>query len=173
MSGAEAVPVPGRTLEQLFIPGLRLGWTFHDRRSMAAPYREPQPDPEVVREQIAERAASAQVRYARARRWLVKPSLAAGLILLLLGGYAAGSGRMAVGTVTMTGAIVVTCSGLGYTIRCWWQRGRTAAARPEGSYRRELAAWQQRAATHEQAEAGAYRPCTAVVGHGPADASDR
>ena len=160
MTGAEAVPVPGRTLEQLFIPGLRLGWTFHDRRTLTAPYREPQPDPEVVREQIAERAASAQVRYARARRWLVKPSLAAGLILLLLGGYAAGSGRMAVGTVTMTGAIVVTCSGLGYTIRCWWQRGRTAAARPEGSYRRELAAWQQRAATHEQA-------VLARIGHVP------
>ena len=152
MTSAEAVPVPGRTLERLFIPGLRLGWTFRDRRSLAAPYREPQPDPEVVREQISERAASAQVRYARARRWLIKPSLAAGLILLLLGGYALGSGRMAAGTVTLIGAVAVTVSGLGYTIRCWWRRGRTAAARPEESYRRELAAWQQRVVTHEQAE---------------------
>src|SRR5436305_11954430 len=111
MTSAEAVPVPGRVLERLFIPGLRLGWTFRDRRSLAAPYREPQPEPEIVRDQIAERAASARVRYARARRWLIKPSLAAGLILLLLAGYALGRGRMAAGVVILIGAVAVPLSG--------------------------------------------------------------
>ena len=86
----QPVPSAGRSLERLFTPGIRLGWTFRDRRSLTAPYPEPQPDPELLREQMAERAAVAQARYARARRWVIKPSLAFGLLLLLLAGYAEG-----------------------------------------------------------------------------------
>jgi hypothetical protein len=46
----------------------------------------------------------------------------------------------------------VTCSGLGYTVRCWWRRGRTAAAEPEQTYRKALEAWQQEASDHQRAE---------------------
>ena len=84
--GVQPVLPAGRPPERLFAPGIRLGWTFRDRRALASPYREPQPDPDVLREQMAERAAIAQSRYALARRWMIKPSLAAGLLLLLLAG---------------------------------------------------------------------------------------
>jgi len=150
--GAEPVPLPGRVLERLFTPGARLGWTFRDLHRLVAPFPEPEPDPEEVRKQAAERAASAQVRYARARHWLIKPSLAVGLILLLLAGYAMGRGRTVTATMNLIAAVVVAGSGLGYTVRCWWRRGRTAAARPEQKYRRTLEAWQERAADHQQAE---------------------
>jgi hypothetical protein len=46
----------------------------------------------------------------------------------------------------------VAVSGPGYTIRCWWRKTRTGAARPERSYRKAVEAWRQRAATHERAE---------------------
>lgn len=53
----------GRALERLFTPGARLGWTFRDHHSLAAPY--PEPDPGQMREQIAERAAAAAARHVR------------------------------------------------------------------------------------------------------------
>jgi hypothetical protein len=36
---------PALPLERVFAPGIRLGWTFRDRRVPAAPYREPSPTP--------------------------------------------------------------------------------------------------------------------------------
>lgn len=65
----------GRSLERLFTPGIRLGWTFRDRSSLGTPYLEPAPDPGLVHKQIAERVAITQSRHARARRWVIKPSL--------------------------------------------------------------------------------------------------
>jgi hypothetical protein len=153
MSVQPALPV-GRALERLFTPGIRLGWTFRDRDGLTAPYPEPQPDPEILREQTAERAVAAQASYARARRWVIKPSLALGLFLLLLAGYAEGRKSTTDAATTLAAAIIVTGSGLGYTIRCWWRRGRTAAARPEQKYRKAVEAWQQRAADHQRAELG-------------------
>jgi hypothetical protein len=144
----------GRALERLFTPGIRLGWTFRDRHGLTAPYPEPQPDPEVLREQTAERAVAAQASYVRARRWVIKPSLVLGLGLLLLAGYAEGRKSATDAAPALAAAIIVTVSGLGYTIRCWWRRGRTAAARPEQKYQKALEAWQQRASDHQQAELG-------------------
>jgi hypothetical protein len=151
MSVQPALPA-GRALERLFTPGIRLGWTFRDRNGLTAPYPEPEPNPEVLRKQTAERAAAAQASYARARRWVIKPSLALGLLLLLLAGYAEGKKNTTDGATTLAAALIVTCSGLGYTVRCWWRRGRTAAAEPEQNYRKALEAWQQRATDHQQAE---------------------
>src|SRR6266567_6976269 len=108
MTGAEPAPVSRRALERLFVPGPRLGWTFRDLRRLVTPFHEPEPNPEIVREQAAERAVSAQVRYARARRWLIKPSLAAGLILLLPAGYDMDRGRAAAGLVILIAAVTVT-----------------------------------------------------------------
>ena len=148
----QPVPLAGRALERLFTPGARLGWIFRDLRQLAAPFSEPEPDPGETREQAAARAAAAQASYARARRWLIKPSLALGLVLLLLAGYAEGSDHAVAAAVTLVAAVAVWGSGLGYTIRCWWRQRRTAAAQPEQEYRQALQAWQQRAVAHQQAE---------------------
>jgi len=87
-------------------------------RPMEGP--EPQPDPGVLHDQIAERAAVAQSRYAFARRWLIKPSLAAGflLLLLLLAGYANDTQGASEATLTLAAAAAAAGSGLGYTVRC-------------------------------------------------------
>ncbi len=142
----------GRALERLFTPGIRLGWTFRDRNSLGTPFLEPHPDPGFIDKQIAERVAITQSRYARARRWVIKPSLVLGLVLLLLAGYKNGTHRAGAGYVLLAAAVIVTGSGLGYTIRSWWRKRRAAAARPERSYRKAVQAWQQRAIAHEQAE---------------------
>jgi hypothetical protein len=142
----------GRALERLFAPGIRLGWTFRDRRTLAAPYREPRPDPARVSEDLAERAVVSAASYARARRWMVKPSLLAGLVLLLLAGYAQGAHQFAATFAALAGAVVVAGSGALYTIRCRWRQDRAAAAAPEQSYRQALADWQRRADAHQAAE---------------------
>jgi hypothetical protein len=142
----------GRALERLFAPGIRLGWTFRDRHALAAPYREPRPDPERVSKDLAERTVVAAASYARAQRWVIKPSLLAGLILLLLAGYARGAHQRAGAYAALAGATVVAGSGLGYTIRCRWRQDRTAAVRPEQSYRQALEDWQRRADAHTEAE---------------------
>jgi hypothetical protein len=61
------------TQAMLFTPGARLGWIFRDRRTLLAPYPEPAPDLEQLREQPAASTAAAQARYARVRRWAGKP----------------------------------------------------------------------------------------------------
>src|SRR5690348_5909079 len=66
----------------LFTPGARLGWIFRDRRTLLAPYPEPEPDAAQLREQAAARTTAAQARYAKARRWAGKPSLIAAVILV-------------------------------------------------------------------------------------------
>jgi hypothetical protein len=139
-------------LERLFAPGIRLGWTFRDRRAQATPYREPPPDLDVLQNQMTERAAVAQSRSAFARRWVIKPSLVAGFLFLLVAGYANDTHRHTQASLILAAAVVVAGSGLGYTVRSWWRRVRTSAARPERRYRKELQAWQQRAARWQQAE---------------------
>lgn len=59
----------------LFTPGTRLGWIFRDRRTLLAPYPEPEPDLDKLREETAARTAAAQARYAKVRRWAGEPSL--------------------------------------------------------------------------------------------------
>src|ERR1700683_3204147 len=90
-TGGMSVPPPRLALERLFTPGARRGWIFRDLRAIVAPYPEAEPDPGWWRKRAAARAAAAQARYHRARRWAVRPRLAAGLLLLLLDGLAHGS----------------------------------------------------------------------------------
>jgi hypothetical protein len=148
----QPVPPTRLVLERLLTPGIRLGWAFGDRRTLAAPYPEPEPDPEHVTRQAAERAVAAQAAYARARRRVIKPSLALGLVVLLLAGYANGTHRAAAAWAALAAAVIVSGSGLVYTVQCWWRQARTAATPPQRSYHRALAAWQQRAAAHQAAE---------------------
>jgi hypothetical protein len=128
---------------------------------MTAPFPEPEPDPERARERVAARAAAAQARYARARRWLVKPSLAAGLTLGLLAGYEAGRHHAAAAAVIGVVALAAAGSGLGYTARTWWRQRQAGAAEPEQEYRRAREAWRQRAGAYQQAELARLGPVAA------------
>jgi hypothetical protein len=79
------------------------------------PYREPQPDPGTLHKQMTERVGIAQSRYAAARRWVIKPSLVAGLRLLLVAGHASGTHRTAQAAAALIAALAVAGSGVGYT----------------------------------------------------------
>lgn len=120
---------PVLRLDRLFIPGARLGWVFRDLHRLTAPFPEAEPDPGHIRDQVAARAVTAQTRYARARRWLIKSSLAMGLILLILAGYDEGRHHTTAAAVLLFAAIVAAGGGPGYTARSWW-RQRRAHHRP-------------------------------------------
>jgi hypothetical protein len=149
---------PALVLDRLFTPGARLGWVFRDPRRMAAPFPEPRPDPERTRDQVAARAAAAQARYARARRWVVKPSLAAGLTLALAAGYLDGRHHVVAAVVFGLAAAAAAGSGLGYTAGTWWWQRQAAAADPDGEYHQARDAWEERAAAHRRTELARLGP---------------
>jgi hypothetical protein len=142
----------------LFTPGARLGWIFRDRRTLLAPYPEPEPDLEQLREQAAARGAAAQARYARARRWAGKPSLIAAVVLVLLAGCARAVGSGADTGRTLLTVLVLCAPGLTYAAVRRYQRDQAAKAQPDLEYRQALEAWQQRAAAHEQVQLAGLGP---------------
>jgi hypothetical protein len=156
--GVPPVLLTDRALARLFTPGGRLGWSFCDLSRLTAPCPEPRPDLAELREQAAARAEAAQARFAWATRWVVRPSLASGLILLLLAGYARNGPHRAAAAAALAAAVSVSGSGLLYTAWCWRRRASTAAAEPERDYHRALEAWQQRAAAHQRAELARLGP---------------
>jgi hypothetical protein len=111
---------PADVLGRLFTPGARLGWVFRDPRGLATPFGESEPDPERTRDQIAARTVAAQARHARARRWVVKPSLAAGLTLGLLAGYVDGRHHTLAAVVFGLAAAAAAGVGLRYPAGTWW-----------------------------------------------------
>lgn len=140
-------------LTTLFTPGARLGWTFRDISKLAAPYPEPEPDLRSVRDQAQASAAAADTAYARARRWAVRPSLAIGLILVLVAGFLKlGHKPLAVTGATLIAGLILAAPGLGYTAWCWLRVRQAAAQRPEAEFERAHAAWQAKADNHKQAE---------------------
>jgi hypothetical protein len=144
---------PGREPQaMLFTPGARLGWIFRDRRTLLAPYPEPEPDLEKLREQAAASTAAAQARYARARRWAGKPSLIAAVVLVLLAGCAKAVNSGADTGRTLLTVLILCAPGLAWTAVCRYRRDRAAAAQPDQEYRQALDVWQQRAASHEQTQ---------------------
>src|ERR1700678_3573116 len=146
-TGGMSVPPPRLALERLFTPGARLGWIFRDLRTIVAPYPEAEPDPGWWRKRAARRARAAQARYDRARRWTVRPSLAGGLLLLLLAGLAHGSHHPDEAWAALLAAAAFGGSGLGYTAGCWYtcRRDQAAAAQPEQDYDQAHAEWRRRA----------------------------
>jgi hypothetical protein len=136
----------------LFTPGARLGWIFRDRRTLLAPYPEPEPDAGHLREQAAARTAAAQARYAKARRWAGKPSLIAAVILVLLAGCAKAVNSGADTGRTLLTVLILCAPGLAYWAVCRYRRDQAAAAQPDQAYRQALQGWQQRATAHEQAQ---------------------
>ena len=148
-----APALPGREPQaMLFTPGARLGWIFRDRRMLLAPYPEPEPDLEHLREQAAASAAAAQARYARVRRWAGKPSLIAAVVLLLLAGCAKAVNSGADTGRTLLTVLILCAPGLAWTAVCRYRRDQAAAAQPDQKYRQALDAWQQHAAAHQQAQ---------------------
>src|SRR5580698_8968078 len=94
---------PGRDHTRLlFTPGGRLGWTFRDRRTLMAPYAEPPPDPGLIRQQAAARAAAASRAYENARTWVLRPSLMLAVLVAVLAGCA-----KAVSPGTRTGEVLI------------------------------------------------------------------
>jgi hypothetical protein len=134
----------------LFTPGARLGWIFRDRRTLLAPYPEPEPDAAQLREQAAARTTAAQARYAKARRWAGKPSLIAAVILVLLAGCAKAVNSGADTGRTLLTVLILCAPGLAYTAVRRYRRDQAAKAQPDQEYRQAMAAWQQRATAHEQ-----------------------
>src|SRR6266536_3092391 len=152
---------PVLRLDRLFTPGARLGWVFRDPRRETARFGEAEPDPARIGEQVAARAAAEQARYARAHRWLIKPSLAAGLILLLLAGYDQNRHHTTLAVVLLAAAIAAAACGPGFTARIWWRQRRASTAQPESEYHRAREAWQRRADAHRQAELARLGPVPA------------
>ena len=149
---------PVLMLDRLFTPGGRMGWVFRDLRQQTAPFREAEPDPGRTREQVAARAVAAQTRYAWARRWLIKPSLAAGLVLFVLAGYDEGRHHATGAAMFLVAAFFAAGLGPAYIVLSWRRQRKAAAAQPEQEYHRARDAWQQRAAVHLQAELARLGP---------------
>jgi hypothetical protein len=148
-----APALPGREPQaMLFTPGARLGWIFRDRRTLLAPYPEPEPDLKKLREQAVARTAAAQARYSRARRWAGKPSLIAAVVLVLLAGCAKAVNSGADTGRTLLTVLILCTPGLVWTAVCRYRRDQAAAAQPDQEYRQVLAAWQQGADAHQQAQ---------------------
>ena len=99
----------------LFTPGARLGWTFRDRRTLLAPYPEPEPDLGQLREQAAAASVAARARYAKARRWAGKPSLIAAVVLVLLAGCAKAVNSGADTGRTLLTVLILCVPGLAWT----------------------------------------------------------
>ena len=149
---------PAQVLDRLFTPAGRLGWVFRDPRRMAAPFPEPQPDPARTRDQVAARAAAAQARYARARRWVVRPSLASGLTLGLVAGYLDTRHHVVAFVVFGLAADAAAGGGLGYTAGTWWGQRQAGRADPDEEYHQARDAWAERAAVHRQAQLARLGP---------------
>jgi hypothetical protein len=144
---------PGREPQaMLFTPGARLGWIFRDRRTLLAPYPEPEPDLEQLRERAAAATAVAQARYARARRWVGKPSLIAAIVLVLLAGCAKAVNSGADTGRTLLTVLILCAPGLAWTMACRYRRDQAARAQPDHEYREARQGWQQRADQHQQAQ---------------------
>ena len=158
MQPAPVAPVPvaegADRRASLFTPGPRLGWVFRDRRQLAAPFPEPRPDLEAMREAAAQQADSADRAYRRIRKFLGIPSTLLFVVLLLANGCAAnvnGSGPPLVSDLI---ALVICGPGMTLTFLRWRKARQATAAvsRIGDDHQRAIAAWQQRADAWQRAE---------------------
>jgi hypothetical protein len=154
MTIQSAVPHRGTPApdQLLFTPGPRLGWTFRDRRTLCAPFPEPQPDPDTIREQAAARLAAAQRSWQRARKWAARPSLVLAVGLIALAGCAHAVNPGAPFGSTIVTALVLALPGLGWTGWRYLQLAQAKDADPQRQYQAARDQWATRAADWEQAE---------------------
>jgi hypothetical protein len=136
----------------LFTPGARLGWTFRDRRSLVAPYSEPPPDPDAIRQDTAARLTAAQVSWQRARKWAARPSLMVAVGLVVLAGCAHAVNPAAPYGTTFLTALVLAGPGLGWSAWKYAQLSQAKAVSPDQQYQAAHEQWAMRSAGYEQAE---------------------
>lgn len=88
----------------------------------------------------------------RTDSWAGKPSLVAGVVLVLLAGCGKAVNSAADTGRTLLTVLILCAPGLVWTAVCRYRRDQAAAAQPNQGYRQALEAWQQHAAAHEQAQ---------------------
>jgi hypothetical protein len=145
-------PPAGDRVRLLFTPGARLGWTFRDRHALIPPYREPPPDPDLIRQQTAAQAASAGRSYQFARKWVARPSLMLAVVLAVLAGCAKAINPAArAGDIVLT-ALVLCGPGLAWTGWQWRRRYQAGTVNPARVYELARQEYGQRASWHQQSE---------------------
>jgi len=136
----------------LFTGGPRLGWVFRDRRRLATPYAEPEPDPQAVTGQVTARREQAERAWRFALRWVARPLLPLAVAVYGLGEFArevthrAHPGQLA--------WLPVALAVIGLTWPAWCLARLVLARRadPAQAQQAALQEWRQRAGEHEQAE---------------------
>ena len=101
----------GRVLERLFTPGARLGWSFRDRRELAAHY----PEPSRILRNCASRWPNGLPQRSPATQGAplgdqAQPGPRLRLILLMLAGYAKGRNKSADADTTVAVGGYVPCA---------------------------------------------------------------
>ena len=140
----------------LFTAGPRLGWVFRDRRLLAAPFPEPQPDLEAMRAAAGQRATAAETSYRKFRKFLGLPSGILLVVLLLANGCQANLTGAGPPLAADLFALILCGPAIAITI-VKWQRARQAATAVgwvDAEHQHALTAWQQREAAWQQAEFG-------------------
>lgn len=147
---------PGHPLRGLLVAGPRLGWAYRDPATAMMPFAE---QPPTVPAQTATPSAPPPFPL---RRVVLTGALGLGLAVAAgcCGLFAQGpSGTTQVGTQILVFAVVLalgTAGLIGYILMQHQARSSRAAAeatRPQREYQAAMAAWRQRAAAHQQAEA--------------------
>ena len=145
-------PVITEPEQLLFTPGRRLGWTFRDRRQLAAPYPEPRPDPRQIDAEVLGRRARAERAWRFALRWVARPCLPLALVVWALSVFVRDASRHAHTGGLIVTALVLVAAGIGWPAWCYARMMLSADADPARMYQAALHGWRQRAAEHEQAE---------------------
>ena len=154
-AGEVAAGLPDRR-SALFTAGPRLGWVFRDRRLLAAPFPEPQPDLDAMKAAAGQRATTAETSYRKFRTWLGMPSGILLVVLLLANGCQANT--TGTGPPLAADLFALILCGPGITITfVKWRRARqaaTAVGYVDAEHQHALAAWERREAAWQQAEFG-------------------
>ena len=138
----------------LFTAGPRLGWAFRDRRLLAAPFPEPEPDLDAMRTAAEGRAKDAATSYRKFRRFLGLPSTLLLTVLLLADGCQANLTGAGPPVAPDLFALIICAPGIAITVGKW-RRAQAAASSVSQvgrQHQQALNAWQQRATAWRHAE---------------------
>ena len=136
----------------LFTGGPRLGWVFRDRRQLITPYAEPQPDPQLIRSQVAARRERSERAWRFSLWWVARPLLPLAVVVYAAGELTRRVGHHAPSLVLAWLPVALAAAGVAWPA---WRLARLALARRVDPGREQQAAldgWRQRASAHEQAE---------------------
>jgi hypothetical protein len=144
---------------RLFAPGQRLGWVFRDRRQFAAAFMEPPPVPLPVHPRLVAQRHAADRWFRSTRRVAVVITIGLLAFFCLLAGCATVlPGTMPIG-LAFVAVLLLAAPAIAATAVMGARRaGAVRAAERAGpqlaaAYQQHYAAWAQRKAAHERAEA--------------------